>query len=117
MQTTNQKDDPESQALYEKALKYAKLYAKDCEDLTREELSDAVFEHLTLGRKSFVPNVENVVKGAVQYVFKRMTNGDMPETQGVENFKPSTPRQEKEAVSESADKRPKIIKLPRRRGR
>lgn len=115
MQTTNQKDDPESQALYEKALKYAKLYAKDCEDLTKEELSDAVFDHLTLGRKYFVPNVENVVKGAVQYVFKRLASGETVETKSADNLRRHS--SEQEAADEIVEKRPKIIKLPRRRGR
>lgn len=113
MQTTNQKDDPESQALYEKALKYAKLYAKDCDDLTREELSDAVFDHLTLGRKTFVPNVENVVKGAVQYVFRKISVEDEARAPTDAQSKPN----QRTDSEQSSDKRPKIIKLPRRRGR
>lgn len=113
----NQKDDPESQVLYDKALKYAKLYAKDCDDLTKDELSDAVFDHLTAGRKKFVPNVENVVKGAVQYVFRKFsTTAENDSAQDLPDHKDSGD-QTKNVETNTGNKQPRVIKLPRRRGR
>lgn len=66
-------DEKQSQELFDKALKYARLYAKDCEDLTAQELSDAVFEHLTKNKLEYLPKVDNIVKGVVNLIFRKKT--------------------------------------------
>lgn len=73
-------DDPQKE-LFDRALKYARLYAKDCEDLTERELNDAVYEHLTKNKFSYISNIESIIKKVVYIVFNPKTNYSKPSTQ------------------------------------